>query len=230
MRGGRSASFIIRRLISTAPNDTALSAKQMPSPTSAISTPAIVGPMMRAMLNIIELSEIAWRRSSRPTMSSVMDWRDGMSKELIRPMVSARQMISQTCTVPVSVSTARTAACSIAALCVKSRNFRRSTRSATMPPNGVMRNTGTVEQNDVTPSSTRGMGQAVDQPGLRRVLHPRAHQRDELAGEEQAVVAMTEDVDQTGAVRMGEFGDFLLGWRLVRRRADEVFRLDAHVR
>ncbi len=154
MRGGRSASRIKSRLTSTAPNENALSAKQMPSPTIAIRAPASVGPTTRAALNIIELSEIAWRRSARPTMSSVIDWRVGTSKALISPMVSARQMISHTCTRCISVSTASTAACSIAALCVTSRNLRRSTRSATMPPNGVMKNTGTVEQNDTTPSSS----------------------------------------------------------------------------
>ena len=71
-----------------------------------------------------------------------------------------------------------------------------------MPPNGVIKNTGTVEQNDVTPSRNGRMRQAVDEPGLRRVLHPRAHQRDELAGEEQAVVAMAKDLEQARAARM----------------------------
>jgi hypothetical protein len=110
--------------------------------------------MMRAPLNIMELSEIAWRRSSRPTMSSVIDWRVGMSNALISPMVNARQMISHTWIMCSSVSTARIADWIIAALWVISRNFRRSTRSATIPPNGVMKNTGMVEQNDTMPSSS----------------------------------------------------------------------------
>src|SRR5207248_11799802 len=38
--------------------------------------------------------------------------------------------------------------------------------------------------------------QAVDQPTLGHVLHPRAHEGNELACEEQAVVAMTKNLKQ----------------------------------
>ncbi len=77
-----------------------------------------------------------------------------MSKELMSPIDTARQMISHTWIRCRSVRTARVAAWIIAALWVNRRNLRRSTRSATMPPNGVMKNTGTVEQNDTTPSKS----------------------------------------------------------------------------
>ena len=43
------------------------------------------------------------------------------------------------------------------------------------------------------------MRQSIDQPALRDRLHPRAHQRDELAGEEQPVVAVAKDGEQRTA-------------------------------
>ena len=68
----------------------------MPTPTRAIRIPATGGPTTRARLNIMELSEMAWRKSSRPTISTVMPWRIGTSKALIRPWNKARHTTIQT--------------------------------------------------------------------------------------------------------------------------------------
>ncbi len=62
----------------------------------AISAPAIDGPITRARLNIIEFSAMAWRRSSRPTMSKVIAWRVGTSTELISPIPKASTITSHT--------------------------------------------------------------------------------------------------------------------------------------
>ena len=148
-----AGSAISNRLVSTAPNDTAFSAKHTPSPTIAISAPASDGPITRARLNIIELSAMAWRKSSRPTMSSVIAWRDGMSNALMRPRPNASTMISHTCTMPVERQHRRAgspAPSTSSASMISIR--RRSTRSAIMPPNGAMKNTVTCAQNDVSPS------------------------------------------------------------------------------
>ncbi len=51
-------------------------------------------------------------------------------------------MICQTCTRPLSVSSARIAARIIEAVCVAITTLRRLWRSATMPPMGAMMNTG----------------------------------------------------------------------------------------
>ena len=68
-------------------------------------------------------------------------------------------------------------------------------RSATAPPIGARRKTGIWPQNATMPSSADGAGQAVDKPGLRDRLHPGAGQRDELAAEEELVVAVAKRVD-----------------------------------
>ncbi len=47
--------------------------KHQPAPTNANTMPAIVGPRMRAVLNIAELSAIAFIKSSRPTISITND-------------------------------------------------------------------------------------------------------------------------------------------------------------
>ena len=61
-------------------------AKHHPSPTAAMSTPAIDGPSRRAPLTIDELSAMALGRSSRSsTISTTNACRAGMSKALMSP-------------------------------------------------------------------------------------------------------------------------------------------------
>ena len=57
----------------TATKETAFKRKQPVSPNAAMVSPAIIGPMTRERLNCIELSEIAFIRSSRPTRSRKSD-------------------------------------------------------------------------------------------------------------------------------------------------------------
>ena len=47
--------------------------------------PAIAGPTTRDALNIDELSAMAFIRSARPTISTMKDWRAGMSNALTTP-------------------------------------------------------------------------------------------------------------------------------------------------
>ncbi len=54
----------------TATKLTAFSMKHQPSPTVAISTPAIAGPTARAAFTSVELRLTAFRRLSAPTISS----------------------------------------------------------------------------------------------------------------------------------------------------------------
>ena len=63
----------------------------MPSPIAATITPPIAGPTVRVKLNIIALKAIAWRRSSRPTMSTVKDCRVGTSIAVMMPSAKAQQ-------------------------------------------------------------------------------------------------------------------------------------------
>jgi hypothetical protein len=60
--------FISSSARRTATKLTALSAKQAPTPTDAIRTPAIPGPTMREALKMLVLSAIAFGSSRRPTI------------------------------------------------------------------------------------------------------------------------------------------------------------------
>ena len=94
--GGRASRGTIRirnRLITTAPDETVFRRKHNPSPMAATITPPIAGPTVRVKLNIIALKAIAWRKSSRPTMSTVKDCRVGTSIAVMMPSASASTMM-----------------------------------------------------------------------------------------------------------------------------------------
>ena len=66
-----------------------LIAKHQPVPTTAITTPAIAGPKMRARLKRLELSATAFGNSSLPTIWNVRFWRDGASNTIAVPVSAA---------------------------------------------------------------------------------------------------------------------------------------------
>ena len=68
--------------------------KAIVTPTAPMTRPATAGPMIRAPLNIAELSATALPMSSRPTISTANAWRTGMSIEFTVPMTSARMISS----------------------------------------------------------------------------------------------------------------------------------------
>ena len=80
---------MVRSEVTTATKLTALSMKHQPSPTVAIRMPATAGPTARAALTRVELRLTALRRSFEPTISSTKDWREGFSKQLLRPSTTA---------------------------------------------------------------------------------------------------------------------------------------------
>ena len=81
--------------------------KQPATPITAIDSPAIAGPIMRAPLKIIEFIAIALGRSSRPTISTTNAWRPGMSNELTNPLSAASTITYSTLTTPAHVSAAK---------------------------------------------------------------------------------------------------------------------------
>ena len=89
--------------------------------------PATAGPIVRAPLNIIEFSAIAFGRSSIPTISTTNACRPGMSNELTIPLKAARITTCATRTVPVKVNAASTNALSISSTCATIIRRRRST-------------------------------------------------------------------------------------------------------
>ena len=74
---------------STATKLTVLIANAQPAPHAAMMSPASAGPKMRAVLNRLELSAIAFGSSSRPTIWKVRFWRDGASKTSAVPESAA---------------------------------------------------------------------------------------------------------------------------------------------
>ena len=68
----RSATII-------APKLSALTAKQGPTPASAITPPASIGPAIRDVCTITLLSDTALTTRSAPTSSNTKLWRAGLS-------------------------------------------------------------------------------------------------------------------------------------------------------
>ncbi len=78
---------------------------------------------------------------------------------------------------------------------------RRFNRSATTPANGDTNNTGACDAKLTRPKKQRRIGEPVDQPRLRDRLHPEPDQRDRLTGEEQAVITMAKDAEESALLR-----------------------------
>ena len=142
---------------STAAKLAALMANATPEPNAPIVRPATAGPTTRAALNIAELRATALPMSPRPTISTTKLWRTGMSIALAVPRSSARTMIIQTSTTPVSVSTARIAARTIITACTTKIVWRFGSASASTPPNRPKTMTGTNCAAATTPSQNASL-------------------------------------------------------------------------
>ena len=171
--------------------------KHSPSPMAATITPPSAGPTVRVKLNSIALKAIAWRRSSRPTMSTVKDCRVGTSIAVMMPSASANMMMIGTLMKPVNIITVRIAAWTM---------LRAARDHEDFPPVGAvgdhsgegrdeedrrLRHEGHQAQQE------RRLRQPIDQPAQRHGLDPAADQGDHLPGEKQPIIAMAEDPRET---------------------------------
>ena len=66
-------------------NDAPLNRNAQPVPTEAMTRPATAGPIIRAALNEVEFSAIAFDRSASPTSSATKVWRTGASNAAAQP-------------------------------------------------------------------------------------------------------------------------------------------------
>src|SRR5437588_8328556 len=114
--------------------------------STARSTPAIVGPISRATLNVIALSGTAWARSSGGTTRPITDWRVGVSNAETTPNRSATATISQYCTMPSIATTPRNRAPSANSTCEIFKTTFLSNASAKVPANGPNTATGADPQ------------------------------------------------------------------------------------
>src|SRR5438105_5307176 len=112
------------------------------TPTRAISTPAIEGPMTAAPLNTDELRAIAFIRSCLPTMSTRNDCRAGTSNRFIVPVASAARITIQYCAWPLALRMNSANDGTMKADWVRSRTFCLRKRSATTPPSWLPMRTG----------------------------------------------------------------------------------------
>ena len=120
----------------------------------ATRIPAMAGPTTRDALNIEEFRAMAFIRSLRPTISTMKDWRAGISNAFTTPSSAASTKMCQIRTAPLSTNAASTKASSIAEVCVAITTRRRLYRSATIPATGENTNEGICEQNPIAPSRT----------------------------------------------------------------------------
>ena len=81
-----------------------------PVPTDAMVRPATAGPIMRAILNEVELSAMALDKSFSPTSSATKICRTGASNAEAQPDKNANTYTCHSCTMPVTVSTPRVSA------------------------------------------------------------------------------------------------------------------------
>ncbi len=81
---------IPRRAKNMTAKDRALSAKQGPTPASAMMPPATAGPTMRAQWTMTLLRLTAVTTRSAPTISETNAWRAGLSKAVTIPRRKTR--------------------------------------------------------------------------------------------------------------------------------------------
>ena len=202
--GRRSAGRIATRLPMTARKLRPLTKNATPMSNTPIASPATAGPTIRAALKIAELSATALPMSSRPTISITKACRVGMSTALEQPSVNAISTICQTWIWWVRVRKASRKARTIAIVWVAMR-VRRFGQAV---GNDAAEQAEDQDRGELSGGDDaehqRATGQGEDKPVLGDVLHPGPDERDELAGPEQSVVAMTQGAQ---AVEPGDRSD-----------------------
>ena len=143
---------------------------------------------------------MAFIKSPRPTMSPRNAWRAGISNAFTMPRSAASTIISQTVTTRRSVITARMHARVIE---VRLRGDHHVAAADAVGSHASERreneNRNLSGESD-DPEKERRSGHAVDEPGLRHVLHPRADQGDELSAEEKLEIAMPQRAEHFGSL------------------------------
>ncbi len=117
-------------------------AKHQPSPIIATTMPPKAGPTVLATLNIVAFKAMAWRKSSRPTISIVKDCRTGTSTAVTMPPNKDKAISHSMVIKSAKVKTARTPVCAMIRICVTVNTCLRFMRSAMAPPKGEMKKIG----------------------------------------------------------------------------------------
>ena len=169
--------------------------KAAATPTAPMVRPATAGPMIRAPLNIAELSATALPTSSRPDHLH----RERLADRHVERVGGAdregdddEQRDRFDCAMAI---TAKAIESDILTSCVTSRVRRLGSASARTPANRPNRRIGQELRGRDHPEPEDVAGELQDEPRLGDLLHPRPDEADGLATEEEPVVAMTEGAD-----------------------------------
>ena len=121
-------------------------------PRQASSTPAIAGPINRAVVMAAELSVTALRRLESGTRLESRACRAGKRMELAVPRTATETKRCHTSSASSATKTAMTACVSVLALSAAKSTRRRSARSASSPPTRLNKSRGTPRTAPSTPS------------------------------------------------------------------------------
>ena len=152
----------------------------------------------RDALNSAEFSPTAFATSSRPTISTANDWRVGMSTAFEMPSRAARTITCQTWTTPRRGQPEED----------EGQHHRDGLgRDQRLALRELVGDHAAEQAEDDhrpelgdrhEPEPERVVGQLEDEPALGDLLHPGPDERDQLAAEEQPVVAMAEGAGAAG--------------------------------
>ena len=177
----------------------------MPSPTAATTSPAMAGPITRAELNMAEFSEMALSRSSLLVIWMISDCRAGISNALMQPSITAKASTCQTCTRPEIVSSREAQGLEHRKRLGHDDQFPARIAVGRQAAQASEGEDGDLRAEPRRAQQQFGVGQPVDQPGLRHVLHPGADQGNDLAGDEEAEVAVPQGAEGLLAARPRKF-------------------------
>ncbi len=137
----------------TAIKEAPLTPKHQTAPHVARIRPAAAGPITLAKLNMVAFRAIAFGRSARSSMiSMVKDWRAGASTEFTTPSKAAITNTCQTSSRPTARSSISMKARSMEAVCVYNRMDRRGTLSASTPAGSIRKKVGRLPAKATAPS------------------------------------------------------------------------------
>ena len=134
--------------------ESALIAKQGPTPKTAITAPAAAGPAIREQWTTTEFSETALTIRSGPTSSITNAWRAGLSIASTEPRASTSPKTIQGAMSPVAVSAHSVIAGTAISACVYWSRRSFGTRSASRPPQAPNSSIGRNWNAAVTPTET----------------------------------------------------------------------------
>ena len=167
--------------------------KHHPSLVAAIRIPASDGPIRRAMFTIDELMAMALPRSARSsTICTMNDWRPGISKALMMPCSTLKPRIQGMVMVWLRREPGKRERLDHGEGLRPHQDLPPVEAVDPYSGKGSNQKRGNLAAEAHRPQQQRRMRKPVDQPRRGDARHPRADQRNALAAEKEAEVAMPQ--------------------------------------